>query len=218
MTWGAVAVGVGSAVAGIAGSRSAAKKQESANKRAIALQREMWNTSRNDLAPYRDAGTPAVNQLLELVTNPEAQADYVHTNPFYRAQMQQAQDAVFANQAARGMLGSGATASALQQQYLAQGDQFLNNQYNRLLGLAGMGQSAAAGTASINQQVGNQIAGLEQNIGNVQAAGRIGQTNQLQNLLGQGSSFLGHYMAHRPRGGANNTPVSIETSDWSRVW
>jgi hypothetical protein len=119
------------------GSNSAAKKQESANKRAVALQREMWNTSRNDLAPYRDAGEQAMNPLVALATDPQAQADYVHTNPFYRAQMQQAQDALFANQAARGMLGSGATASALQQQYLAQGDQFLNSQFNRLTSLAG---------------------------------------------------------------------------------
>jgi hypothetical protein len=81
-----------------------------------------------------------------------------------------------------------------------------------------MGQNAAAGTASINQQVGNRLTDLAQSRGDIQAAGQIGQTNQLTNLLNQGSSFLGHYMANRPQGGANNTPYRVETNDWSRVW
>lgn len=197
MTWGAVAVGVGTAVAGAFGanaSKSAANKQEKASKQAIALQREMWNTTRNDLGPYRNAGTTALPSLIDLVTNPQAQADYVQTNPLARAQAQLSADTLMANQAARGMLGSGSTANALQQQYLAQGEGILNNQTNRLMGLVGIGQNSAAGSAAANMQAGNALSSLVQGIGNSQAAGAVGQSNAWGDAAGQFAGFLGQYM------------------------
>jgi hypothetical protein len=213
MNWGAV---VGTVAGGLLGSSSAnkaAKQQARAQQQAINLQREMWQTTRDDLAPYREAGQSALNPLTALVTDPAAQRDYVMANPFYNAMRQQATDSVMANQAARGMLGSGYTAGALQDRYLALGDQILNSQYNRLTGLAGIGQNSAAGTASANMQAGNALSDLIQGIGNSQAAGTVGRANAIGSALEQGASFLGDYFA-RNRNRNRGLEVTRPDSTW----
>lgn len=67
MSWGLVAVGVGTAVAGVAGSKAskdAASKQAAAAGDANALQWEMYQQQREDQAPWRNAGSQALNQLV----------------------------------------------------------------------------------------------------------------------------------------------------------
>ena len=68
--------------------------------------------------------------------------------------------------AARGKLGSGGLVNALFNNYLSQGQNFLNNDFNRIFNVSQMGQNAAAGVGS-----------------NIQAG-----ANNISNLLGQGAN------------------------------
>lgn len=68
MPWGAAAAAAAlvSGAMGASASRSAARTQAGAADRATALQEEMYQTTRGDLAPYRDAGGPALQRLMYL--------------------------------------------------------------------------------------------------------------------------------------------------------
>lgn len=63
MSWVAAAVGVGSAVAGAYSSKKAAGAQAGATKNANATQLAMFNQSRDDYEPYRQAGYEGLNLL-----------------------------------------------------------------------------------------------------------------------------------------------------------
>ena len=76
MPWMALAIG-GSALLGASASKSAAKTQAAATDRAgelqkqtvdqqIALQREMYQQTRQDQEPWRQAGVNALNQAQKL--------------------------------------------------------------------------------------------------------------------------------------------------------
>lgn len=65
----ALALGGGAVVSGLLGYSAATKGAEAqagASRDATAAQMAMYNTTRNDLAPYRDAGTPALQKLMYL--------------------------------------------------------------------------------------------------------------------------------------------------------
>jgi len=59
MSWIAVASIGGAAVGGLS-SNMASKTQSEAGRRAVELQGRIYDTSRSDLSPYRDAGLAAV--------------------------------------------------------------------------------------------------------------------------------------------------------------
>src|SRR6185369_865788 len=86
MSWVATAIGA-SAVIGAGASNSAANKQVGAANRAADLQMQMFNTTRSDTAPYRDAGQAATNKLRSLLgvlsapTAPTREAFAIHSGP-----------------------------------------------------------------------------------------------------------------------------------------
>lgn len=100
-------------------------------------------------------------------------------SPGYKFAFDQGTDAVNALAGARGGLNSGRTMQDLNTFGQGIANQEYGNWWNRLSGLAGSGQNAAAnqGTA-----MGNAAAGVSQaygNIGNAQSAGAIGVSNAL---------------------------------------
>lgn len=92
---------------------------------------------------------------------------------------------------ARGMLNSGATAKALTRygQDYASGE--FNNIYNRLAGVAGLGQNATNTGVQAGQNyagnVGNMITGL----GNARGASAIGQSNAWGNAFNTVGGYFG---------------------------
>ena len=66
MSWVAVAIG-GSAIIGGVASNSAANKQVSAANRSADLQMQMYNQTRSDTGPYREAGYAATHKLQSLL-------------------------------------------------------------------------------------------------------------------------------------------------------
>jgi hypothetical protein len=167
--------------------RNAADAQLKSTREAIEFQEETRDLAREDLAPFRDAGESALPQLQNLVNNPQAQLDFVQNNPFFDALTKQSTDTLLNNQAARGKVGSGGTAEALQNSLLLLGQDLVNNQINNSFNLANLGQSSAAGQANTALSTGASIADLTTQGGNAQAAGIIGaqnaKTNANNNLI-----------------------------------
>ena len=76
--------------------------------------------------------TPALERLTALTTDPEAQRDFIFNNPFYGAMADEAQRRLLANRAARGKVGSGGTAEALQQSLVRMGSDLLAREVDQL--------------------------------------------------------------------------------------
>lgn len=169
---------------------NAAAAQEKLGREAIAETRAAREQARQDLQPFASAGRDVLPGLTDLVTNPQAQAAYVTQNPFYGAMADDAQRRLLNNQAARGKVGSGETAKALQNSLLLLGNDLVNQGIGQRQNLATLGQNAAAGQASTTVNTGAGIANTLTGIGNAQAAGIIGAQNQkaagMQNLVGTG--------------------------------
>jgi hypothetical protein len=194
------------------GSNSAADRgvaaQQEASQQATALQREMFNTIRKDQQPYRAAGSTAVGTLAGGNVLKNFQGD-----PGFQFRLQEGMKAVQGSAAAKGSLNSGATLKALSRY----GQDFASNEYNnaygreyqRLSGLAGLGQNAAAqtGNAGMNyaQQAGNNMMGSA----NAQAAAAMGQAQQRSQTAQQGMNFA-QTMFSDERLKINITPVSAE--------
>ena len=89
----------------------------------------------------------------------------------------ESQRRLLSNQAARGKVGSGGTAEALQTSLLLLGQDLLNNNISQRMGLTTLGANAAAGQASATQASGNTIVDLITGKGNVLAAGEVGAAN-----------------------------------------
>jgi hypothetical protein len=168
-----------------AAAESAAAQREGADK-SIAAQREMFDIGRADLAPYRQGGTTAQNQLLQLLgiggdQNAQGYGRYAQDftmpeftgDPGYQFRLKSGMDALNRSAAARGMGISGANIKGATEYGQNFGSNEYNNAYNRALGtfqtnranqldplfkLYAGGQSAAAGSAV---QAGN----LGQNLG-----------------------------------------------------
>lgn len=160
------------------------------------------------------------DQLEQFVKSPEEQRQYVTANPFFKALTDDAQRRLFNNEAAKGKVGSGGTAEALQNSLLLLGTDLINNTINqrvtalnaekmgfdtqasvadRRLGLVGLGQNSAAtqATGIANAEIGGAqaMADLATQGGNAKAAGIVGarnaQTNALGNAINTGIGIAG---------------------------
>lgn len=158
----------------------AAQVQAAGGEGAIGVLEEAETTSRADLDPFAQAGLEALPGLTSLTTDPAAQLAFIQDNPFFQALTDQASSTLFANQAAKGKVGSGGTAEALQNSLLLLGTDLVNQNINQRLNLANLGFGAAAGQANITQQTGSNIANTITGVANTTAAGIVGGANAIQ--------------------------------------
>lgn len=217
-------VSLGRQFSGVAGANAALKGAEAQS----AASREALEALRGDLDPFRQLGVeqiagaqslasdrdvqnqllssdPNFQQLQSLSTDPQAQIQFLENNPLFESLREQASQDIFANQAARGKLGSTGTEQALQSSFLQLGNQLINQQIGRTQG------ALTSGQALINEQLNRQLpllnigqasaaqtgvgsAELLTGIGNVQAAGGIAAANAqaqgAQNVVGAGTALV----------------------------
>ena len=210
---GAGVLGAGAGIIG--GSMQAGAAEDAANMQsrsaanATALQRYEYDQSRQDAMPWLTAGQGAVNRLstglkpggeFSQFTQKDFQAD-----PGYAWRKQQGIDTLRAGAAATGMFGSGNMGTALvdygqglaSQEYSAAYGRW-QDQYNKVAGLAGMGQQQSQYLGGLGAQFGAQAGNNMLYSGNAQAAGAIGQANAysgaISNMSNQAMSGLGMYM------------------------
>lgn len=187
-------LGVGSALIGASGARSAGKAQASAADAAAQVQRDMFEQTREDLTPFRKTGENALAALafeLGLGVRPKftkpfgASKDVAYrgfeATPGYAFQRAEGTRAIENSAASRGALGSGATLKDLTRFGTGIAAQEYNNFLDRITGVAGGGQNAATQTGV----AGSSAAG---NIGNALLAGGAGRAS---GYLGQAAAFQG---------------------------
>lgn len=212
------------AFTGVTGAKAA---KEGAELQAQASQ-EALSALRGDLDPFKQLGIeqipgaqalasdrdvqnqllaadPNFQQLQALSTDPQAQIQFLENNPLFQSLRDQSRQDIFANQAARGKLGSTGTEELLQSRFLELGSNLINQQIGRTQG------AITSGQALINEQLNRQLpllnigqasaaqtgvgsAELLTGIGNVGAAAEIAAANAqasgASNVAGLASAFF----------------------------
>lgn len=146
--------------------QQAAQQQAAALAQSANLQRDMYNQTRADLAPWRSAGAGALGQLVQEMGQPWGPG-----NPAYDFQFNEGMRALDNSGAARGMSMSGAQIRATQRFGQGLAAQGRGEQLNRLQALAGIGQTATGQGAQAAQNYGQSAGQTLASIGNAQAQG-----------------------------------------------
>jgi hypothetical protein len=207
MPWMIPAAIIGSSLFGSRSASKAADVQAGAADRAAELQRQMFEQTREDQAPYRTAGYNALAEMQRTAGNAPGAfrfgaGDY-QADPGYAFRLAEGQKALDRQAAARGGLISGGALKAAQRFGQEMGSQEFGNAYNRALtgynadvarenqlynrqaALAGIGQTA---TNLVGQAGQNYATGAGNAIGaagQATASGYMGAANALTGGLGQ---------------------------------
>jgi hypothetical protein len=195
---GAAAIGAGSSI--VSGNK-AAKAQKDAAAQQIAYQREKDAQDRADLAPWRRTGEGALAVLArEYGLSPREQggpASAFIASPDYQFRLAEGNKAIERSAAARGLLGSGATLKAANDyaQNTASGE--YGNWWNRMAGLAGVGQAATnTGIAAGQASTGNILNAYQQS-GNARASSYVNTGSAINSGI---NNVLSAYLYQRGGG------------------
>jgi len=229
MAWVATAV-IGSAVIGGAatayGANKAADAQTAAADKAANTSLSMYNTTREDLSPYRDIGklgsSELTRRLSELTSPITVDPNQLEQSDYYKFASTQGQKAVTNAAAARGLASSGAALKGAASfakglatdTYKTAFDMANTNQtnaYNRLKGLVDTGQNAAAQTGSAGTAAANTAAGAQIGAGNAQAAAANATGGTLSNI----ASNVGGYAAYKGLYGSGSNPTTTQVGNYS---
>ena len=209
---------VGSSIISSNAASDAAASQSQASEQANQLQAQALARQQANLAPYQQAGLPAVTALQQglglmpgstgaigqgSLNTPFSQQAF-QASPAYQFELQQgSQSAENAASRTGGLGGNQLLALQRQGQGLAQMDyqQQLQNyqsqqqqQYNQLMGLTGIGQASAAGVGAAQQQYANQVGSNLVGAANAQGAAGIAGANAITGAIGGGVSSLSNAM------------------------
>jgi hypothetical protein len=176
----------------------AAKDQAGAAQAGIDEQRRQFDAMQALLQPYVQAGQGALGGMQNLagLGTPEEQQAAIAAlagGPEMLAMTQQGENAMLQNASATGGLRGGNLQGALAQFRPQVLSQLINQQYNRLGGLAQMGQASAAGVGSAGMQSGANIAQLLQAQGAANAGGQLAAGQAWQSIPNAFMSGLGMY-------------------------
>jgi hypothetical protein len=208
--WVAGATVVGSLI-GAKASKSAASTQAAAAGKASDLQREIFEQTRADQEPWRQAGVNALGVMQSTAGNVPAafkfgMGDFT-ADPGYAFRLSEGQKALERQAAIRGGQISGAALKAAQrfgqdlgsQEYQSAYNRALtgygtdvareNQLYNRQAALAGIGQTATNLVGTAGQNYATNVGNLMTGAGAAQAAGQVGQANALTSGL---STYLNY--------------------------
>ena len=265
---GAVA-SIGSAVISSSGSGKAADAVKDSAAQTDATNRYIYDTTREDYAPYRQVGQGALYKLADMygVSRPTAPTgmqglptqqpdalvpqgafwpalhnvvgwngvpqtgvagqaggaptgscmtagfDGFQTSPGYQFRTDEAMKAIERSAAARGGLRSGATMDALQRRVQGVASDEYENFANRLASLAGVGQSATAGSAQSGQAYANQSAQTNMAAGNARASAYQDQAGAWNQGLQGAASSVAYGLGNRS-GGGGLAPVQYADSPY----
>ncbi len=177
---------------GASAAKSAARTQAAAADRAMAQEREMYDISREDLAPYRETGYTALRDIegmkpfLTGQFGPDQFEQYLDPSMAFRQKLGTQATERMANVGGGALSGNTLRALTDYGQGLASteyGDSFnrfqtdRGNIYNTLANIAGMGQGAVNTGVNAGQNFGQQMTALTTGSGAAQAAGVVGASN-----------------------------------------
>lgn len=193
--WQAIAAIAGGLLQSNSASK-AAKSQAAADANAIAEQRRQFDLTREDYAPYREAGVNALQRLVPDVNRYPTAAE-VMSSPGYQFGLSEGQRALDRQFARGGGRISGAAMRAgtrYATNYATSGYnaewQRRQDRLNRLAAIAGIGQTATGGSAMAGANSANAISGLLSSGGDAQAASQLQRGSIWGNTINQlGAQF-----------------------------
>lgn len=174
--------------------REALAAQDAALSKSLAEQQRQFDTSRADWQPWMGRGREALEQMASLMNyDPTPTAEAVMAEPGYQFGLRQGRDALEGSAAAAGGLYSGRALRELTQfgnDYATTkfGDAWqraqagFGNRWNRLAGLAGIGQSATQATTQAGQAFADNATNLYGNNANARTGVLMGTAGNLSNL------------------------------------
>lgn len=197
---GTALAGIGGALISNWGAQQAAETQAGATNQAMQVQQDQFAKIQEMLAPYAQTGEQSLQAQANLLGlgGPEAQKAMINSiqqSPEMAALMQQGENAILQNASATGGLRGGNTQAALAQFRPQILNQLIAQQFQRLGGLTGIGQAAAAGQAAQGQQFSGDMSNLLLQQGAYRAGGQLSNANMfasIPNAIGQGlGTFAG---------------------------
>jgi len=193
MPWEAAAT-VGSAVIGGVASKKGADAQEKAAEKAQDTTWAMYQQTREDMAPYREAGEWALGVLQDRLKSGPGEFT---ESPGYQFRLGEGEKAINRNMAAIGGLGSGAHKKALsrfaQNAASSEFGNFTNRYYQALnpyFSLAGKGQLATSDSARLGMNTANNIGALQLGAGDAQATGIVNMAGALRGGISDAFSLF----------------------------
>jgi len=199
---------LGGALLSSQASKGAAQTQAGAAGQASDVQRQMFEQTQANLQPYMQEGQIGLNQINRMMpqfTQPFGLQQF-QESPAYQFNLEEGSKAINKAAAARGQYYNPATLQELGrytqgtasnefQNAFSNYQTNLGNIWNRMYGLTGTGQSAAAGVGGFGSQMAGQVGSNIMGAGNAMAAGQIGQANAINQALSGGTNaFLMNQM------------------------
>ena len=133
------------------GKAQAAEREQ--QDKALQLQQRMYEEGVARQQPFLTGGTEDYNRLRALMTGgPEAAQQFLQMDPGYGFRLSEGLKALDRQAAARGGLISGGALKAAQRYGQDVASQEFGNAYNRLAGLAGVGQTATGAMGNAASQ------------------------------------------------------------------
>ena len=187
---------VGSGVSSANAAGKAADAQAAAAERAAALSKEQFDITRGDLAPYRDAGTSALDYYQDFLgaNGPDEAAaarSRFQTSPGYEFALGEGRRAVEGGAAARGGLLSGGMLKALDTYGRGMADREYGSYLDRFLGLTNLGENAAATTGNFGAQSARDQGNYFLDAGAARAGGYLGKANAFSGVIDNSLKLAG---------------------------
>lgn len=182
------ALGIGSSLIGANSAQKAANTQAHAADAGIAEQDKQFEAMKALLQPFVSAGTGALSSQQDLLgangnVAQQAAIDGIKNSSQYNELNKQGQDAILQNASATGGLRGGNTQAALGQFSPALLNSLIQQQYQNLGGITGIGANAAAGVGNAGLSTGVNNANLLQQQGAARAGGQLAVGAGAQNSL-----------------------------------
>jgi hypothetical protein len=149
--------------------RKAVHAQTDAANADRALQQQQFDQARSDNAPLLASRNSALDQINALLANPSG----ITSQPGYQFGLDQGTQALNAGAAARGMTYSGAAGKALTRYGQDYAGTKLDQSYNRLSNLAGLGQVGANNNQTAGQNFASNVGQNMLGVGNAQAGAAL---------------------------------------------
>lgn len=212
---GSAVIGAGSSI--IAGNK-AAKAQKNAAAQQVAEQRRQYDQDRADLAPWRDAGGAAVNKMAGIyglsggtkMAPEDGTGAYggFFESPGFKFRRDEALRATERAASAGGLLNSGAAKKALMERADNMASAEYGDWWNRLAGIAGVGQAATNSTVQAGQIATQGITAAQQAAGNARASSYANTGSAINSGI---NNVLSAYMFNKGGGFGGGVPQGGRT-------
>ena len=186
---------LGAAGIGAYAANKAAQTQSDAANKAADTSMAQYEQTRADLAPWRQAGVDALAKI---------QAGNFQMDPGYQFRQSEGEKGINRSAAGRSSFDSGATLKALNRYNQDYATNEWGNVYNRLAGLAGVGQTATTQTGTFGAGATNQANDYLTSGAAARGAGSVGVANAITGGLGNAynnynQSKLLNWWTNQPR-------------------